>query len=42
MRERVFEDHEEQQIDIYDVKVIFFPCIKTQCLVNVSNMALRT
>ena len=42
MRERVFEDHEEQQIDIYDVKVIFFFCIKTQCLFNVSNMDLRT
>ena len=28
MRERVFEDHEEQQIDIYDVKVIFFLALR--------------
>ena len=24
MRDRVFEDHEEQLIDIHDVKVLFF------------------
>ena len=35
---RESEDHEEQQIDIHDVKVIFFSCFKTHCLFVVSNM----
>lgn len=28
MRDRVFKDHEEQLIDIYDVKVLFFFLLK--------------